>query len=130
MPLFRLGQLGFHELGLGAEHQLTLEALAEIVGERGHAPKIPGLQQRGPDRHIAPRLAQALVHRPGCMPNLKTQIPEHVEHELNDLLTAGGLLVGPQEQEIDVGMRGQLPPPVAADGEDGHLLPSVGFDVR
>ena len=80
------------------------------------------LQQRGADRHVGAPLAQALVDRAGRVADLELQVPEHVEHRLDDALAPGGLLVGKQEQEVDVRSRRQRAAAVAAGGDDGEAL--------
>ena len=56
------------------------------------------------------------------MADLEAQIPEQVEHVFGDALAPGGLLVGQQKQEIDVGARGEHAAPVAALGHDRHAF--------
>jgi len=45
-----------------------------------------------------------------------------VQDEFDDALAPRGLLVGPQEQQIDVGKRRQLAAAIAADGDDRQPL--------
>ena len=65
---------------------------------------------------------QALVDGARGVADLEAEIPQQVEHVLDDALAPGRLLVGQQEQQIDVGARRQQPAAVAAGGDDRHAL--------
>ena len=76
------------------------------------------------------RLADADVDRAGGVADLQLQVPQHVEHRLDDALAPGGLLVGQEEQEIDVGARCERAAAVAAGRDDGELLGRGGIVGR
>ena len=90
----------------------------------------PRLEERGADRHVRLRLADAVVDRARRVADLELQVPQHIEHRLDDALAPGGLLVGQQEQEIDVGPRRQRAAPVAAGRDNGELLGRGGVVGR
>ena len=52
------------------------------------------------------------------MPDLEPEIPQQVEQVLDHLLGMRRLLVGQQEQQIDVGKGRQLAAAIAADRDD------------
>ena len=56
----------------------------------------------------------ALVDRARGVADFEAQVPQGVEHELDHALGVGGLLVGAQEQQIDVGEGRQRAAAVAA----------------
>ena len=56
------------------------------------------------------------------MADLQPQVPEQVEHVLHHALAPRRLLVGQQEQQIDIGEGGEHASAVAAGGDDGHAL--------
>ena len=56
------------------------------------------------------------------MADLQPQIPQQIEDRFDDLLNPRGDLVGHQEQQIDIGGRRQLAPPIAADGDGADAL--------
>ena len=56
------------------------------------------------------------------MADLEAQIPQQIEHVLDHALAPRRLLVGQQEQQIDVGEGRQQAAAVAAGGDDGHAL--------
>ena len=76
------------------------------------------------------RLAQAFLDRAGRVADLQLEVPQHVEHRLDDALAPGGLLVGQQEQEIDIRARRQGPAPVAAGRRHGETLAGGGVGRR
>ena len=79
------------------------EALHQLVEQLAVAPDVARLEQRGADGLVALGVAQALVDRARGVADLQPEVPQQVEHELDDLLAARRLLVGTQEQQIDVG---------------------------
>ncbi len=114
MPLVTFRELGLDEVMAVADVEFLRKATGQFVEQLAVAPEIARFQQRGADRLVALGIAQALLDGAGGMPDLQAEIPQQVEHELDDLLAARRLLVGAQEEEIDVGQRRQLAPSVAA----------------
>ena len=60
------------------------------------------------------------------MADLQLEVPQHVEHGFDHALAPGGLLVGQQEQEIDVGAGRQRAAAVAARRHDREALARRG----
>src|SRR3546814_1311281 len=60
----------------------------------------------------------ALVHRARRVADLEAHVPQQVENLLHHLLAARRQLVGQQEQQVDVRLRGELAAPVAADRDE------------
>ncbi len=56
------------------------------------------------------------------MADLEPHVPQAIEDRLGDRFAPGGLLVGQQEQEIDVGAGRQDAAAVAAGGDDRHAF--------
>ena len=123
-------ELRVDELGRAAAHHLLVEAGEKRVVERRVAEEEPRLEERGADRHVRLRLADADVDRAGGVADLELQVPQHIEHRLDDAFAPGGLLVGQEEQEIDVGPRCERPAPVAAGRDNGELLGRGGVVGR
>ena len=67
-------------------------------------------------------LADALVDRAGGVADLQSHVPQAIEDRFGDRFAPRGLLVGQQEQQIDVGAGRQHAAPVAAGGDDRHAL--------
>ena len=63
------------------------------------------------------------------MADLQAHVPQAIQNGFRDLLAPGGLLVGQDEQQIDVGFRRHQPAAIAAGGDDGHAL-GAGGDRR
>ena len=113
LALIALLELGGDELRARALDHLVAEAGLQLLGQGLVADQAPGLQDRGADGEVFPRQLHALIHRARGVPHLEAQIPQGVEHELDHALHMGGLLVGPKEQQIEVGEGRQRAPPIA-----------------
>ena len=129
MTLFALGQFGGHEFGGGALHHFLVEARHQFVVERLVAGEEPRLQDRGADRHVAARLPDRFIDRARGVADLQPHVPQAVQDRFGDLLAPGGLLVGQDEQQIDVGFRRHQAAAIAAGGDHGHAL-GAGGDRR
>ena len=98
----------------------------EVGEQRLVAEHEPRIEQRRADGHVGVREPHALVDGAGRMPDLEAEIPEQIEHVFGDALAPGGLLVGKQEQEIDIRPRRQHAAPIAPLRHDGHALGGGG----
>ena len=98
VSLVTLGQLGIDEVAAVTGVELLREALLQLVEQGAVAPQVARLQQRGADRLVALGVAQAFIDRAGRVADFQAEVPQEVEHELDDLLAARRLLVGTQEQ--------------------------------
>ena len=65
---------------------------------------------------------ERLVDRARGVADLQPEVPEQIEHVLDHALAPRRLLVGQQEQQIDVGAGGEQAAPIAAGRDDGHAL--------
>ncbi len=126
VAFFALGELGGDEFGSSALHDVLVEAGDQFVIERLVAGQKPRLQDRGADRHVAARLADAFVDRACGVADLQSHVPQAIENGFRDLLAPGGLLVGQDEQQIDVGLGCHQAAAVAAGGDHRHALGAGG----
>jgi hypothetical protein len=126
VPLLALGEFCGDELRGGALHDLLVEARDQFVIERAVADQVARLQHGGSDGHVGARLPDRLVDRSRGMADLQPHVPETIKNGFGDRFAPGGLLVGKQEQQVDVGFRGHQPAAVAAGGDDRHAL-GVGW---
>ena len=129
MALLALGEFGGDEFGRGALHHLLVEARDQFVVERLVAGQEARLQDRGADRHVAARLPDRFIDRARGVADLQPHVPQAIEDGFGDLLAPGGLLVGQDEQQIDVGFRRHQPAAIAAGGDHRHAL-GAGRDRR
>ena len=97
VAVIAFGQFGGDEFNARALDHLGLEAADEIAEQALVPGQAPRLQNRGADGHILVGEADALAHRARGVADLEAQIPQGIEHELDDALGVGGFLVGPQE---------------------------------
>src|SRR5579885_614547 len=130
MALVAFGELGLDEIAAVAGQELLREALLEFLEKLLVAPQVARLQERGADRVVALAIAQALLDGARGVADLEPEVPQQVEHELDDLLAARRLLVGPQEEQIDVGERRQLAAAEAAGRHDRKPLGSARVGGR
>ena len=71
VALLAFGKLGGDELGCRALHDVLVEARDQLVEKLAVAEQEASLQQRGADRHVRFSLADALVHGPRGMADLR-----------------------------------------------------------
>ena len=110
VALVALCHLGVDEGARGAAHDLD-EAALELGEELRVAVDEAGVEQRGADREVARGHLQALADGARGVPDLEAEVPQHVEHVFGDALAPRRLLVGQQEQDIDVGAGASSPRP-------------------
>ena len=115
-------QLRGDELGGGALHHLGAEAADQFVGQLFVAGELARLQDRSADRVVLAAELQALLDRARGVTDFEAEIPEGVEHVLDHALGVGGLLVGAQEQQIEIGEGGQGAPPISTDRQQRQAL--------
>ena len=97
VALVALGKLGLDEIAAVAGQELLGKALDQLVEQRAVAPHVTRLEKGGADGLVAIGVTQALVDGAGGVADLQPHVPQQIEHELDDLLAARRLLVGPQE---------------------------------
>ena len=129
-PVLALGELGGDEFGAGALHDILVEALDQFVEQRAVAVQEARFEDRGADRHVRLGLADAFVDRARRVPDLQPHVPEAIEDRFRDRLAPGGLLVGKQEQQIDVGARRQQAAAIAAGRDHRHAFGFRRIDAR
>ena len=122
MALLALGELGGDELRGRALHHLLIEAGNELVVKLAVPQQIARLEERRADGHVGLGRANALADRAGGMADFESHVPETIKNRFGDRFAPRGLLVGKQEQEIDVGTGGEHAAAVAACGDDRHAL--------
>ena len=122
MAFLALGELGGDEFGRGALHHVLVEARDQFVVERLVAGQEARLEDGGADRHVAARLPDRFIDRTRGVADLQPHVPQAIENGFGDLLAPGGLLVGQDEQQIDVGFRRHQAAAIAAGGDHRHAL--------
>ena len=123
VPLVALGELGLEEGAcVRSAHDLLPEPPLELGKELGAAQDEPRIEKRGADRHVGLGQGHALVDGAHGMTDLQPHVPKHIEHELGDALTPGGLLVRQHEQDIDIGRGRQHASAVAAGRGDAEAF--------
>ena len=116
------GQLGGDEFGAGIAHHLVVEAGLQLVEQSAVAEQEARFQNGGADGHVRLGLADAFVDRARGMADLQADVPQAIQDRFGDRLAPGGLLVGQQEQQIDVGAGRLQAAAIAAGGDHRHVL--------
>ena len=129
MALLALGEFGGDEFGRSTLHDILVEARDQFVVKRLVAGQEPRLEDGGADRHVAARLPDRFIDRARGVADLQSHVPQAIENGFGDLLAPGGLLVGQDEQQIDVGFRRHQPAAIATGGHHRHALGARG-DMR
>ncbi len=127
MALVALGQLGLDEILARAGGDVRPEFLAQLVVEFLVARQITRFQKGGADGDVLLGQPHAFGQRARGVPDLQPQVPQHVEHKLDDAFAPGRLLGGAHEQQIDVGAGGQLAAAVSARRHDGDVFGCGGI---
>ena len=107
VALFALGELGGDEFRRGALHDLLVEPRRQLLVELGVAEQVARFEHRGADGHVRLGLADAFADRTRGVADLQPHVPQAIQQRLGDGLAPGGLLVGQEKQQIDVGARRQ-----------------------
>ena len=104
------------------EKHLGVEAFPPRVVETGEKAPVPGdlprFEEAGHHGDVLPRLLDALGDRAHAVGELEPGVPEASDEFFDLAREAGGSRILQQHQHVDVGMRIELPPPVAADREE------------
>ncbi len=122
VALFALGEFGGDEFGRCALHDFLVEARGHFVVELLVAEQIARLQKAGADGHVRLGLADAFIDGARGVADFEPHVPQAIEQGLGDRLAPGGLFVGQQKQQIDVGARRQQAAAIAAGRDDGDAL--------
>jgi hypothetical protein len=102
------------------------DGVVQLARERGEqfaaSPQQPRVHQ-GVARHLVLfRNRQALVQRAATVADREPRVPEQVKNGLAHLRRALGLPAPVQEEQVNVRIRREFLPPVAAERDDGELL--------
>ena len=127
LALIALLELGGDELRACALDHLAAEPGLQLLGQGLVAGQAPGLQDRGADGEVFPGELDALIHRARGVAHLEAQIPQGIEHVLDHALHMGSLLVGAQEQEIEIGEGRKRPAPIAPHRHQAQALALGGI---
>ena len=117
-----LGELRGDEGPRIALQYVFAEAVLKIGEELLVAENEPGIEQGGADGHVGQAEADALGDGARGVADFEAEVPQEIQHVFGDALAPGRLLVGKQEQEIDIGARREQAAPIAALGDHGHAL--------
>ena len=135
VALVALGELGGDELARRALHDLGLEARAaarRTALRRRQIAALRGSRCGSVMSARARRMHSSTVRV--AWPTFRPQVPQHVEDVFDDALAPGRLLVGKEEQQIDVGARRQRAAAIAADRDQRQRSAADGLldaeDVR
>jgi hypothetical protein len=100
----------------------------QVLGEALVAGQVPDLQERRGRVEVVGGEGEGLAHRAHGVAELHALVPDRVPEPVGQ-----GADVGPpgvEEQHVDVGLEAQLRPPVAADGDEGHVPAPVALPHR
>ena len=142
-PPFALLQVGLHYVARVSHPlvapvpflQLVLDKLPSLAGDDFFPEfflklfkqlfftrQIAGIQQRCLDADVAFRHLDAVIPGAQRMADRQPQIPQHLEHKFGNFFHPRPWFIGDQEHYIDVRVKCQLAPPVAASSDQADLL--------
>ena len=117
-----LGEFGGDEFRRGALHHVLVEALDQFVVKAAIAGEVTDFENGGADGHVAARLADRFIYRARRMADLQAHVPQAIENRFSNLFAPSVLLVGQDEQQIDVGFRRHQSAAVTTGGDHRHAL--------
>jgi len=122
MAFLAFGEFGGDEFRRGALHHVLVEALDQFVVKPAIAGEVTGFENGGADGHVAARLADRFIYRARRMADFQAHVPQAIENRFSNLFAPSGLLVGQDEQQIDVGLRRHQSAAVTTGGDHRHAL--------
>ena len=114
MALVALLQLGGDEFRARPLDHFGAEPGVQTIGQNRVADQAASLEDRGADRHVGAGQLDALVQGSRGVADFEPEIPQGVEHVFDHALGVRGLFVRANEQQIDIGKRGQRAAAVSA----------------
>ena len=102
VALLALFKLGINEITAMSGNDLLHIFAIHLLEHFLIAPKISGFQNRGLNGGVLFCEADTFINVASRMTNFQPKIPEHIEYEFDHLFTPGGLLIGKEEQEVDI----------------------------
>ena len=117
-----LGLLGgdvFGDAGVlagGAETRVEIREQLFVAGDEAR------IEQRGADGGVLGAFDQAILDRARGVADLHAEVPQEVEHVLDDLQRLAGRFAGGEEQQVDVAEWRQHAAAVAAGAGDRQML--------
>ena len=125
-----LGLLGGDVVGDAGFLAGGAEAGVELGEQRRVAGDVARIEQRGADRGVLGAFDQAILDRARGVADLHAEIPQEVEHVLDDLQRLPRRLGRGQEQQVDVAERRQHAAAVAAGAGDRQMFGLAEAGVR
>ena len=96
-------------------------AAIDVREQRGAARQQPCVGLREQEGRVADFDRQRFLERAHLMADRQAEIPERMEHALDERLLGRADVAGEDEQQIDVRVRRQRAAPIAAERRDGHV---------
>ena len=127
VALVAFGQLLGDELALVARHDLAAIARLQFIEEGLMSADVTGLQHGRHDGGVRTHQPDAVVHRPCRMANLEAHVPEEIEQVFDHAFAPGRLLVGQQEQQVDVRTGGKRAAAIATNRDHGDVFRRRGI---
>ena len=124
--LGQIAQRRQHRVGPGRLGSLA--DLAELLEQACIAVEMAGVGERDQIFRVVGVGLPEIRDFPHVMPDVEAQVPQRVQHRLQETLVGGADRPAEQEQQVDVGVQAQLPSAVAAHGHDRHRR--VGLFAR
>ena len=112
--------------------QLLSQPNRQLVGQSSVADQEPVFQERRADRVVVLPESDAVGDVPRCMSHFQMQVPEHVEHALDQAFGPGRDFPRHEEQKVHVRAGRHLATAVAADREnrDAFAIRRIGVGVK
>ena len=97
----------------------SLAQRRELLEERGVPVEVAGLEQRDQELGVVGVGLRQVGQLADVVPDVEAQVPEGVQHRPQEALLGRAERAAEHEQQVDVRVHAQLPPPVAAQRHHG-----------
>ncbi len=136
VPVALVGHAPGQVLLFMAVQAAALESLPKFREDRFVSAEKAGFQQRGLGAQVAVGLGDEFLHGARGVSDLKTDVPEHVENVLDDVVHLARVLrsvVGIEKKNVDVAVGIEFAPAESPHGQQGdarrgvHMRAQMGF---
>ena len=116
-----VGQLAHEVVGVAARRDHLARGALEVGDDVDVAGHVAGVEQRGRGRQIVARQLGRRARVAHRVADIEARVPQRIEHAVGQRLGPVELAPGAEDDEVDVAVRADLPPPPPSGGDQGQV---------